>query len=279
MEVTTEDGRKDEVVSRGRTYSVDTAAFVAEETGEAGKQLTPAYQRTTGVERPRGALPTPPPPIPPRPSMYHRISYPRHRRPGSTTPLSSPPPLFHGFTTLNGHGDRYSSRSSYSSSSTFSSTSSSSFGPRTPFTPLSELASLPHQTPYSPIPPIPIPPPKGEALLKRQQKLPPMVEAIPPFSWSSSSSNIVAAAKSKKLSPELSLPQPGHDSSSSSWLFNSSSSSAISDTDAMEGLGGELSARRLRRRDIGSGGHVRDRYVQDEKIRRQLTGLGGVEVH
>ncbi|GAA5962641.1 hypothetical protein JCM3765_006873 [Sporobolomyces pararoseus] len=273
---TTEDGRKDEVISRGRTYSVDAAAFASEETGEAGKQLTPAYQRMTGVARPRGPLPTPPPPVPPRPSISHRISYPRHRRPGSTTPLSSPPPLHDGFSTLGSSrssDQRYSSRSSYSSSSTLS--SSSSFGPRTPYTPLSDLPPLPNQQCHSPIPPIPIPPPKGEALRKRQ----PIIDVIPPFSWSSSNSSdpVAGSNKSKKLSPELSLPHFDNDyssSSSSSWLFNHSlSSSALSEAELVEG--GEL-ARRLRRRD----GHVRDRYLQDDnRARRQLAGLVGVEVH
>jgi len=149
-DVRMEDGRRDEVISRGRIFSVDAAAFAAIETGEAGKRLTPAYQRTPGA-RPRGPLPEPPstispppPPVPRRPSsVSRRISYPRHRRPGSTTPLSSPPldDLLSPYQS-----SRLSSHSSYSSSSTLSSASS---GPRTPHTPLtSHLTS-------SPVPPVP----------------------------------------------------------------------------------------------------------------------------
>ncbi|GAA6018832.1 hypothetical protein JCM11491_006879 [Sporobolomyces phaffii] len=298
---TTGDGRRDEVVSRGRHYSVDAAAFAAEETGEAGKQLTPAYQRTTtGAARPRGALPTPPPPVPPRPSLNHRISYPRHRRPGSTTPLSSPPPYLDGFTTLSSRGDRLSSRSSYSSSSTFSSTSSSSFGPQTPHTPLLEL---PYHLSHSPIPPIPIPPPKSalpalpsaaqstnvhSTRASHHQLALSSLESVAPLSWSSSH------GKSKKLSPALSASvEPflarGVDhtlSTASAWpcLYYATGSGGGSATGEGEIDGAEPTHRRLRRRDVGERIHVRERFAQDELERtgRNLVTLGvgggGIEV-
>ncbi|GAA5848590.1 hypothetical protein JCM3766R1_005303 [Sporobolomyces carnicolor] len=325
------DVRRDEVVSRGRHYSVDAAAFAAEETGESGKQLTPAYQRATGISRPRGPLPSPPPPVPPPPrasSVHHRVSYPRHRRPGSTTPLSSPPPLLDDFTTLYSSssrtGDtRYSFRSSYSSSSTLSSTSSSSFGPRTPFTPGTDLAPPPpasgshSQSP--PIPRVPIPPPKGSdnpVLVRQRQHHSITIKAIPPFSWSSSSD--LATTKSKKLSPALSFAEVINQApsgsgqglpiswsslnnnnnttcrSSSSSSSSSSSCCAVVVVDnntkesdfgatAAGGGGGDLTLRRLRRRrdvagHIGTSeraGHVRDRYIQDDRTIPGLTVLAG----
>ncbi|GAA6063597.1 hypothetical protein JCM10212_000991 [Sporobolomyces blumeae] len=144
------DSRPDAVVPRGRHYSVDAAALAVAETGEAGKQLTPAYQRAPGP-RPKGPLPLPPSPIPPPPRTAPRsrrestrsISFPRHRRPGSTTPLSSPPleDLISPYTRSQGLSSR-------SSSSTLSSASSGPLTPHTP--PTSHIACS-----SSPIPPVP----------------------------------------------------------------------------------------------------------------------------